>query len=99
MINKSQESHNKETKHKKVLIKNELGLHARPAALFVQLTSKFESEITVKKGKQKVNGKSIMGLMMLAAGPGTNLTIEACGSDADNALNEIEKLVLDNFGE
>ena len=60
---------------KKIVIKNKLGLHARPAALFVQIANKFDCDITVRKGKQKVNGKSIMGIMMLAAGKGDTIHI------------------------
>lgn len=81
------------TINKKVTVKNKQGLHARPAALFVQLANKFDSAITVKKGKEKVNGKSIMGILMLAAGQGSQIIIEAEGPDAESALLELEKLV------
>jgi phosphocarrier protein HPr len=84
---------------KKVVIKSGLGLHARPAALFVQISAKFQCDISVKKGRQKVNGKSIMGLMMLAAGPGTRLTLEATGADAEGAIAALEQLILNNFWE
>jgi len=83
----------------KVEIKNKLGLHARPAALFVQIAGKYKCDIFVRKGRQKVNGKSIMGLMMLAAEPGSNLGLEAMGIDASEALDELQKLVQNNFGE
>lgn len=76
-----------------VVIKNKQGLHARPAALFVQIANKFACEITVSKGRQKVNGKSIMGIMMLEAGAGSKITISANGEDAQNALVELEKLL------
>ncbi|MBI4971792.1 MAG: HPr family phosphocarrier protein [Candidatus Omnitrophica bacterium] len=99
MKNPLPESPSEESVEKKVVIKNKLGLHARPAALFVQTTSKFNCEITVRKGKQKVNGKSIMGLMMLAAGQGTTLSLEAVGPEAKRAVQEVEKLVNNNFGE
>lgn len=79
--------------NKKITVKNKQGLHARPAALFVQLANKFESAITVKKGKEKVNGKSIMGILMLAAGHGSQIIIEAEGVDAESAISELEKLV------
>jgi phosphocarrier protein len=79
---------------KVVIIKNKQGLHARPAALFVQIANKFTSEITITKGRQKVNGKSIMGIMMLAAGAGSKITIIANGDDADKALVELERLLL-----
>ena len=79
--------------NKKVIVKNKQGLHARPAALFVQLANKFESNITVKKDKERVNGKSIMGILMLAAGQGSQIVIEAEGVDAEEAIMELEKLV------
>ena len=78
---------------KEVTIKNKQGLHARPAALFVQIANKFDAMITVKKGRQKVNGKSIMGILMLAAGQGSQIIIEADGDDAQQALNELEKIL------
>jgi phosphocarrier protein len=81
---------------KQIVIKNKQGLHARPAALFVQIANKFDSEISVSKGKQKVNGKSIMGIMMLAAGRGTRILITAEGQDAEVALKELEKLLLND---
>jgi len=84
---------------KKFTIQNKLGIHARPAAIFVQAMQKYECEVFVQKGKQKVNGKSIMGLMMLAAGYGSNLTIETEGPDAPQAMNAIEQLFLQKFGE
>ena len=79
---------------KVVTIKNKQGLHARPAALFVQIANKFASEITIAKGRQRINGKSIMGIMMLAAGAGSKVTIIANGEDADRAVPELEKLLL-----
>jgi phosphocarrier protein len=82
---------------KKIVIKNIDGLHARPAALFVQIANKFDSEISVTKGKQTVNGKSIMGIMMLAAGKGSKITIRASGEDAQSAILELEKLLLGKF--
>ncbi len=84
---------------KKFVIQNKLGLHARPAALLVRTTNRFQSEVTIQKGKQKVNGKSIMGVMMLAAGPGSHITIRIVGSDAQRAMAELEKLIDNNFGE
>lgn len=78
---------------KVVTIKNKQGLHARPAALFVQIASKYDSEITVKKGKETVNGKSIMGILMLAANRGSKVTIEAIGDDAEKAILELEALL------
>jgi len=79
---------------KEIVIRNEAGLHARPAALFVQIANKYDSEISVKKGKRVVNGKSIMGIMMLAAGKGSRLLVSANGDDADKAIEELEKLLL-----
>ena len=81
---------------RKVIIKNKSGLHARPAALFVQVANKYDSDISIKKGTQKVNGKSIMGIMMLAAEKGSRVTIVAEGPDARPALDELEKLLLSN---
>ena len=80
-------------------IKNRLGLHARAAAQLVQVASKFESEITVTKDDQVVNGKSIIGLMMLAAAQGTQIEVMAEGPDAEAALAAIEGLVDDKFNE
>ena len=80
-------------------ITNTLGLHARPAAMFVQLASKFLSEITVERGSERVNGKSIMGIMMLAAGKGLKITVTAEGEDAANAVSALEELVNGKFGE
>lgn len=82
-----------------VRITNKLGLHARPAAEFVKLASRFSSEIRVRKGDVEVNGKSIMGVMMLAAECGSSLTIIAAGDDAAAALDELALLVDNKFGE
>ncbi len=84
---------------KDILIINKLGLHARAAAKFVTLASQFESIIEVARLQQKVNGKSIMGVMMLAASKGTTLTISADGPDEALALQQIEALILDRFQE
>ena len=78
---------------KTVVIKNKQGLHARPAALFVQIANKFDSDISVSRGKTKVNGKSIMGIMMLEAGKGAKVMITAVGDDAEQAVNDLEKLL------
>ncbi|MFA6078625.1 MAG: HPr family phosphocarrier protein [Candidatus Omnitrophota bacterium] len=82
-----------------VVIKNLQGLHARPAALFVQIANKFDSDIIVSKGKKKVNGKSIMGIMMLEAGKGSKIVISANGEDAQQAVNELEKLLMSDVDE
>ena len=79
-----------------VVIKNKQGLHARPAALFVQIANKFSCDISISKGKQKVNGKSIMGIMMLEAGAGSKILISANGEDAQEAVKELESLLLNN---
>jgi phosphocarrier protein len=80
-------------------IPNRLGLHARPAAMFVRIASRYRSEIWVSKEGEEVNGKSIMGLMMLAAGQGSKLHIRCEGPDADKAMEEIEALVKAGFNE
>jgi phosphocarrier protein HPr len=82
-----------------VTIKNKLGLHARAAALFVQTASKYASEVTIEKDGMEVNGKSIMGLMMLAAAKGTHVRIKAIGDDEEKALDAISMLVADKFHE
>ncbi len=79
---------------KKLVIKNKSGLHARPAATFVQIANKYDCEIAIQKGSEKVNGKSIMGIMMLAAEEGSTVTIIAEGADAREAIAELEKLLL-----
>jgi phosphocarrier protein len=84
---------------KEFQIVNKLGVHARPAAMFVKIANRFECDIFVEKDGEKVNGKSIMGLMMLAAGPGSTLIIHANGSDASKALAEIEALIKRKFDE
>jgi phosphocarrier protein len=84
---------------RELTITNTLGLHARPAAMFVQLAGKFLSEITVERGSEQVNGKSIMGIMMLAAGKGLKITVTAEGEDAADAVSAIEELVNSKFGE
>jgi len=81
---------------KKIVIRNKLGLHARPAALFVQLANKFTSHIIVQKDNEKVNGKSIMGILMLGAERGSSIIIEAEGEDAQSAISELERLVSSN---
>ena len=81
------------------LVINKLGIHARPAAMFVKTANRFTCDIFVEKDGERVNGKSIMGLMMLAAGPGSKLTVHAQGQDASQALAEIEVLVKRKFDE
>lgn len=82
-----------------VQIINRLGLHARAAARLVHVANRFSAGITVTKGASKVDGKSILGLLTLAASKGTRLTLSASGDDADEALAELSKLIGDRFGE
>src|SRR3954468_19971156 len=84
---------------KELVVTNKLGIHARPAALFGPPANRFDCDIFVEKDGEKVNGKSIMGLMMLAAGPGSKLTIHALGHDASQALTELEALFKGKFDE
>jgi phosphocarrier protein HPr len=84
---------------KELTIVNRLGLHARPAAMFVRIASRYRAEIWVSKEGEEVNGKSIMGLMMLAAGQGSKLRIRCDGPDADKAMEELEELVKAGFNE
>ena len=84
---------------KEFTITNKLGLHARPAAMFVKVSSAHQSEIWVEKDDEQVNGKSIMGLMMLAAGFGSKLTVTAEGADAEQAMAQIEALIASGFSE
>jgi phosphocarrier protein HPr len=84
---------------KDLSIPNRLGLHARPAAMFVRIASRYRSEIWVSKEGEEVNGKSIMGLMMLAAGQGSTLRIRCEGPDADKAMEDIEALIKTGFNE
>jgi phosphocarrier protein len=80
-------------------IMNELGMHARAATKFVQTANKFRSAITVEKDGQQVNGKSIMGVLMLVAAKGSFITVKCHGDDADQALSALSTLVQDKFGE
>jgi phosphocarrier protein len=82
---------------RELTISNKLGIHARPAAEFVKTASRYDAEIRVEKDGEEVDGKSIMGLMMLAAGHGSVLTVMAEGNDAEDALTAIEALVGRNF--
>ncbi len=84
---------------KDFLVANKLGIHARPAAMFVKTANRFHCNIFVEKDGERVNGKSIMGLMMLAAGPGSRVTVHAEGHDAPQALAEIETLLKSKFDE
>lgn len=82
-----------------VTIINRLGLHARAATRLVNCSSQFQSEIIIRKGTRSINGKSIMGVLTLAASPGTDLLIEADGADEEQALESIIRLINNRFGE
>ncbi len=84
---------------KELVVVNKLGIHARPAAMFVKTANRFDCDIFVQKDNEKVNGKSIMGLMMLAAGPGSKLVVHAHGADAAHAVVELEALLKRKFDE
>jgi phosphocarrier protein len=84
---------------KELTITNKLGIHARPAAMFVKTANRFACDIFVEKDGEKINGKSIMGLMMLAAGPGSKLILHVKGADALTAIAEIEALFKRKFDE
>ena len=84
---------------RELIISNQSGLHARPAAAFVKMANTFQADITVTKDGDSVNGKSIMGLMTLAAAKGTRLIIETNGDDAESAADAIQSLIEGKFGE
>jgi len=84
---------------KKITIINKLGLHARAAAKFVSCASRFGAEIELSRGPKSVNGKSIMGVMMLAASRGTDVVLRARGEDAEQALSALETLINNRFDE
>jgi phosphocarrier protein len=84
---------------REMVVSNKLGIHARPAAMFVKTANRFECEVFVEKDGERINGKSIMGLMMLAAGPGCCIDIEAEGAQAEEAVTALEELVAGKFEE
>lgn len=84
---------------KELLVQNKMGIHARPAAMIVRITNKFKAEVFVEKEGEQVNGKSIMGLMMLAAGRGSKVKFLASGADAEQMLTELEALFAKKFDE
>lgn len=84
---------------REVVVLNELGIHARPASQVVKAAAASPADFWIEKDGQKVNGKSIMGVMMLAAGKGSKIIIEADGEGEEELLDEIEKLIKDKFGE
>ena len=84
---------------KELLVQNKMGIHARPAAMIVRITNKFKADVFVEKDEEQVNGKSIMGLMMLAAGKGSKVKFLASGEDAAAMLDELEQLFARKFDE
>jgi phosphocarrier protein HPr len=98
-MNKSQASSATQTLTKELVVQNKMGIHARPAAMVVRITNKFKSEVFVEKDDEQVNGKSIMGLMMLAAAKGSKVKFIATGEDAATLLTEIEALFARKFDE
>ena len=99
LLSRRTDTASKPTSTKELTILNRLGLHARPSAQFVKTCTRFKCDVWVEKDGEQVNGKSIMGLMMLAAGLGSKLTIKCEGPDADKAVMEIEALILRKFDE
>lgn len=86
-------------KQNKVIITNETGLHARPANEFVQAASQFDSSITIAKGENQVDAKSILGILTLGAGRGTEIVLKAEGADEDKAIQVLSDLVMSGLGE
>ena len=86
-------------KNKKIVISNKLGLHARAAAKFVRIAAGYQSEVMINLGNQEVSGKSIMGIMMLAAGKGTEINLVTVGPDEEEAMIALEDLIINKFGE
>lgn len=84
---------------KELVVQNKMGIHARPAAMIVRITNKFKADVFVEKDEEQVNGKSIMGLMMLAAGKGSKVRFSATGADANEMLNELAALFDRKFDE
>jgi len=84
---------------KELVVNNKMGIHARPAAMIVRITNKFKADVFVEKDEEQVNGKSIMGLMMLAAGKGSKVKFLATGDDAQQMLTELEQLFARKFDE
>lgn len=88
-----------QTLTKELLVQNKMGIHARPAAMIVRVTNKFKAEVHVEKDDEQVNGKSIMGLMMLAAAKGSTVKFVATGPDAQQMLTDLEALFAKKFDE
>jgi phosphocarrier protein HPr len=99
LLNRKTSARDQKKIEKDIAITNRLGVHARPAAMFVRIASRYRSEVWVSKEGEEVNGKSIMGLMMLAAGKGSTLHLRCEGPDADRAVEELEELIKSKFNE
>ncbi|MCX6944728.1 MAG: HPr family phosphocarrier protein [Opitutales bacterium] len=84
---------------KELVVQNKMGIHARPAAMIVRITNRFKADVFVEKDEEQVNGKSIMGLMMLAAGKGSTVKFLATGADATQMLEELAQLFARKFDE
>lgn len=98
-MNKSDTASASKSLTKDLVVQNKMGIHARPAAMVVRITNKFKADVLVEKDDEQVNGKSIMGLMMLAAGKGSKVKFIATGDDAETLLAEIETLFARKFDE
>lgn len=98
-MNKADASAGTRTLTKELMVQNKMGIHARPAAMVVRVTNKFKAEVFVEKDEEQVNGKSIMGLMMLAAAKGSKVKFIATGDDAEAMLTELEALFARKFDE
>ena len=93
----SSQQENPATRSEELVVINEMGVHARPAAMVVRITNKYDGQVWVEKDGEKVNGKSIMGIMMLAAGPETKLTVHTDSSQADELFEELRQLFAGKF--
>ena len=98
-MNKSDATPAAKAMTKEMVVQNKMGIHARPAAMIVRVTNKFKADVFVEKDEEQVNGKSIMGLMMLAAAKGTKVKFLATGDDAAAMLTELEALFAKKFDE
>jgi phosphocarrier protein HPr len=98
-MSKSEAAANSQTLTRELIVQNKMGIHARPAAMVVRITNKFKADVMVEKDDEQVNGKSIMGLMMLAAAKGSKVKFIASGEDAAAMLSELEALFARKFDE
>lgn len=98
-MSKSEAAANSQTLTRELIVQNKMGIHARPAAMVVRITNKFKADVMVEKEDEQVNGKSIMGLMMLAAAKGSKVKFIASGDDAAAMLSELEALFARKFDE